>query len=585
MAELQRRSLFRRIVGGFFAWFGFLVLLLVVIGIVVGLWVAPRGPRIGDDTVLTIDLTQPLTDGPPPASFERVLLGGRPTLRDTIEAIGIAGKDSRVKGLVARLGGGGFQLAQVQELRDAITGFRANGKFAYGYADSFGELGGGTGIYYLATAFEQLWLQPYSSIGLVGLRAEQPFIRGTLDKLGVTARFDHREEYKTAMNLLTEKQMTPSHREETEGLLKSMFGQIVRGIAEARHLTEGQVRALVDQGPFSSEEALAAHLIDHLGGRDDAMAAARAKAGGGDKLIKLARYAESQGPAHRSGPTIAVIDADGLIQSGGGGASPFATATSIGADDLARAFREATSDPKVRAIVFRIDSPGGSAVASETIWEATLRAKKAGKPLVVSMGNVAGSGGYYIAAAASTIVAEPGTLTGSIGVVGGKFLIDGLSEKLGVTWDSAQIGANAGLLSMTQDFTPDGHARFEKFLDNVYAGFKDRVAQGRKLAPAAVEAVAKGRVWTGEEARANGLVDALGGFDVALDLAKHAAGITIDSDVTLKNFPKEGRSLWSRLVDRTEDEAMVAPLRPYLRLLSLATAPPGALTMEPLVIQ
>jgi protease-4 len=585
MTEPYRRSLFRRIVGGFFAWFGFIVLLLIVVGVVAKIWITPSGPKIGDATVLTLDLTEALADGPPTSSWEHALLGSKPSLRQTIEAIDTAGKDARIKGLVARLGTGRFQLAQIQELRDAVAGFRANGKFAYAYADSFGEMGGGTGSYYLATAFDQIWLQPFSELGLVGLRAEQPFFHGVLDKIGVAAHFDHREEYKTAMSMFTDKVMSPAQREETTDLLKALFGQIVRGIGERRHLADGEVRALVDQGPFSSGDAVKAHLIDHIGGRDDVFAAARAKTGGKDTMVSVQQYGDDEGSPHRSGPVVAVIDADGLILSGGTNPSPFTAAAGVGADDVARAFREATNDPQVRAIVFRIDSPGGSAVASETIWEATLRAKKTGKPLVVSMGDLAASGGYYIAANADTIVAEPGTLTGSIGVVGGKFAIGGLSDKLGISWDSVQIGANAGLSSLTQDYSPEGYARLQKLLDDFYAGFKGRVAQGRKFDAAKIESLAKGRVWTGEEARANGLVDALGGFDVALDLAKHAAGIAIDSDVTLQRYPHETRTLWSRVFERGEAGALLAMLHPYLQTLMLMTAPPGALTMPPLVIQ
>ncbi|HEX4112778.1 MAG TPA: signal peptide peptidase SppA [Stellaceae bacterium] len=585
MAESYHRSLFRRIVGGFFAWFGFIVLVLIVVGVVAKIWLTPGGPAIGDATVLTLDLTDALADGRPTSSLEHLLLGAKPSLRQTIEAIDAAGKDSRVKGLVAQLGTGRFQLAQIQELRDAVAGFRANGKFAYAYADSFGEMGGGTGSYYLATAFDQIWLQPFSELGLVGLRAEQPFFHDALDKAGITAHFDHREEFKTAMSMFTDKVMSAAQREETQDLLNSLFGQIVRGIGERRHLAEGDVRTLVDRGPFFSDDAVKTHLLDHLGGRDDVFAAARAKAGGKDTLLSVEQYGDQEGPPHRSGPVIAVIDADGLILSGSSSPSPFTAAAGVGADDVARAFREATTDSQVRAIVFRIDSPGGSAVASETIWEATLRAKKAGKPLVVSMGDLAASGGYYIASNADTIVAEPGTLTGSIGVVGGKFAIGGLSDKLGIGWDSVQVGANAGLSSVTQDFSPEGYARLQKLLDNFYAGFKSRVAQGRKFDAVKVESVAKGRVWTGEEARANGLVDALGGFDVALDLAKHSAGIAIDSDVTLKRFPRETRTLWARIFDRTEAGAMLAMLHPYLQTLLLMTAPPGALTMQPLWIQ
>jgi protease IV len=584
----MHRSLFRRIVGGFFAWVGFLVVLVLVIGIVAGIVLRTRGAAIEGHSILTVDLSQAFTDGPPQGPIDRALFGARPTLRETIESIDAAGKDGHVIGMIARLGGdGAYLIAQIQELRDAVAGFRANGKFAYGYADGFGELGGGTGSYYLATAFDKIWLQPYSTLGLVGLRAEQPFFHNSLDKVGIEARIDHREDFKTAMNMFTETKMTPAHREETESLLKSLFGQIVQGIAESRHMADAQVRAFIDKGPYSSEDALTAHLVDALGGRDDTIAAAKAKAGGTGNLVGLEDYLASMGPIHRSGPTIAVIDADGLIQSGEANPSPLASGGrfGVGADTLARAFREATDDPNVRAIVFRVDSPGGSAVASETIWEATLRARKAHKPLVVSMGDLAASGGYYIAANADTIVAEPGTLTGSIGVVGGKYLINGLSEKLGITWDNVQIGANASISSVTDDFTPEGKIVFEKSLDHFYAGFKSRVAQGRKFDAAKVEAVAQGRVWTGEQARSNGLVDALGGFDIALDLAKHAAGITIDSDVTLVSFPQESRTVWSRLFHHGQDAAILAVIQPYWELLSLATAPPGAFTMAPIVIK
>ncbi len=580
MAGGSGRSLLRRIVGGFFAWFGFLVALLIVLAIGVGLWFAPRATAIESGTVLTLDLTEEFPAGPPQTALERALFGAKPSLTEAIATLDQAAADTRVKGVVARLGDG-LTLAQIQEWRDAIAAFRAAGKFAYGYADALGELGGGTGGYYLATAFDSIWLQAYSTLGFVGLRAEQPFLHDTLDKIGVAPRLDHREEYKSAMNMLTETSMTPAQREETESLLTSLFGQIVRGVAERRNLSEDQVSALVDQGPFSSEQALAAHLIDHVGGRDDAVGAA-----GAANLVSLEKYAASVGRAHRTGPAIAVIYANGLIQRGDGdGGSPLSAASGVAGDRLARAFREAAADPDIRAILFRIDSPGGSAVASETIWEATLRAKAAHKPLIVSMGDVAGSGGYYIAAAADKIVAEPATLTGSIGVVGGKFLINGLSGKLGVTWDSAQIGANAGLLSMTEDFSAAGHEHFERFLDLVYDGFKDRVAQGRKLDPAKVEAVAKGRVWTGEEAKARGLVDVLGGFDVALGLAKEAAGIPVSSDVSLKKFPQSERNWWRQLLDGAESATLVTALRPLVQTLQLLTTPPGALTMPPLEIR
>jgi protease-4 len=297
-----------------------------------------------------------------------------------------------------------------------------------------------------------------------------------------------------------------------------------------------------------------------------------------------------------------VIYGNGVINRGNSSSNPLSGNTVMGADTLARAFRLAAEDASVRAILFRIDSPGGSATASETIWREAVRAREAGKPLIVSMGNVAGSGGYYVAAGADKIVAEPATLTGSIGVVSGKVLVGGLSQKLGVTWDAVQIGRNAGMFSVVDEFTPAEHERFERTLDAVYGVFKDRVATGRKLGAEAVEDVARGRVWTGADAKERHLVDELGGFGTALALAKAAAGIAADSDVTLKTFPPTNDSpsaVIARLMGRSVpgDDArsaaarlaaldrLLATLAPILQRLDLAAAPPGALTMPPVDVR
>ena len=591
----------RRVIVGFFASIGVFVVSLVLLGVGFWFFVAPHEKPLADTDVLQIDLTQPLPEGASDGGIERLLVGERTTLRDVLDAVERGENDPRVKGLVARLGGGSLGTAEVQELRDAVARFRAKGKFAFGYADSFGELGSGTRGYYLASAFDQLWLQPVGGVGLIGLRVEVPFFRGTLDKLGIEPRFDHREEFKTAMNTLTETKMTPAHREETEALLNSVYGQIVAGIAQGRRLDPARVRELIDEGPFTADQALEAHLVDHLGYREDAIAAARVRAGENAALVPLRRYLDVAGRPYRSGPTIAVIYGTGLITGGKSSSSPLSGSDFLGADTLARAFRLAAKDPDVRAILFRIDSPGGSATASETIWREVLRAKEAGKPIIVSMGDVAGSGGYYIAAAADKIVAEPATLTGSIGVVGGKVLVGGLAGKLGITWDGAQIGRNADIDSIVDDFTPQERASFERSLDYVYSVFKQRVAQGRKLGADAVEAAAKGRVWTGEDAKARGLVDALGGFHEALLLAKQAAGIPVDSSVTLKAFPppsEKPAAVIARLLGRSvPDEGehvaarlaaldrVLAAVAPALRRVELATAPPGALTMPPLELK
>ena len=585
----------RRLIVGFLAVIGFFVVAFFALGI--GFWIVatPGEERLGEANLLSLDLTKPLAEGPPGDGVERLVIGEQMTLRDAVEGLLRAADDARVKGVIARVGDGTLGTAQMQELRDALVRFRATGKFAFAYADSFGEAGSGMRSYYLATAFDEIWLQPVGEVGLVGIRVDMPFFRGTLDKLGVTPRFDHRSEYKTAMNTLTETAMTPAHREETEALLHSVFEQLVHGIAQGRKLEPQAVKALVDQGPFSAEQAHDARLIDHLGYRDDAMEAARSRAGQGAKLVSLLRYLDAAGRPHQSGPTIAVIYGKGLITRGDSSDNPLSGSGILGADTLARAFRAAADDKNVRAILFRIDSPGGSASASETIWREVLRAKNAGKPVIVSMGDVAGSGGYYIAAPADKIVADPATLTGSIGVVAGKVLLGGLSEKLGITWDAVQLGKNAGIDSVVADYSPTEYAHFEQMLDHLYASFKSRVAEGRKLSAEAVEQVARGRVWTGEDASTRGLIDALGGFETALAIAKEKAGIGAASDVTLQTFPPVSNTpgaLLARLMGRESgnDDAASAPgaltaLRPLLRRFELAAQPPGALTMPPIELR
>jgi protease IV len=403
-------------------------------------------------------------------------------------------------------------------------------------------------------------------------------------------RFDHREEYKSAADPALEKQMTAPDREQLQALLDSVYGQIVKGIATDRKLDEGTVRGLVDRGPLLAQEALDAHLVDHIGYSDEALASLGVASDGDKRPLPVARYLAAAGRPHESGPTVALIYATGLITRGGNSENPILGDSTSGADAIIRAFRMAERDKDVRAILFRIDSPGGSAVASESIWRETLRAKEAGKKVIVSMGDVAGSGGYYIAAAADKIVADPATITGSIGVVAGKVLIKGLLEKIGANTSGVQVGANAGLSSAFEDFSPEGYRRFETVLDDIYAGFKARVAQGRKMDAATVERIAKGRIWSGEDAKAKGLVDALGGIGTALALAKSEAGIAPDQDVTVKLYPPPESPL-SLVLTRAmggdpgaEDSSIarsLAFLRPVLVALDRLAAPPVALLMAP----
>ena len=584
----------RRLIVGFFALIGFTTVLLVGGLLAIG-GLRPSVTPLPANIVLTADLTKGLPEGASDDPLLRLLFGGKTTLRDFLDAIEAAGNDPRVKMLLARVGDDELGLAKIQEVRDAIAAFRAKGKLTLAFADSFGEFGPGTRPYYLATAFDEIWLQPMGNVGLTGLYAESPFLKGTLDILGIVPEFDHREEYKTAMNLLTETKMTAPHREEVEALLGSVAGQVVRGIAQARKLAEAEVRAVIDRGPLLATEAVEAKLVDRLGYRDEVMAHARARAGSGAELLSLGTYLDRVGRPHHEGTTIALIYGSGLVVRSGGAANPVTGSNVMAATEITRAFRAAVRDSSVRAIVFRVDSPGGSAVASETIWHEVVFARERGKPVVVSMGDVAGSGGYYVAAAADKIVAEPATLTGSIGVLAGKLVVADLLKKAGVSTDSAQVGANAAMFSPTVEFSARAHSRLEAFLDEIYKGFKDHVAAGRHMTQEEVEAVAKGRVWSGEDAKAHGLVDELGGYQAAIRLAKAAANLPPEAPFTLTVFPREegpAELLYNRLTgkDRERDDGTVSSgsierslkaLQPLLQRLE-AILDPGVLAMPPL---
>jgi len=583
----------RRLVVGFFAAVGFLTVLLLFGVFLLTKELKPIVTPLADNIILTVDLTQGLAEGPHQDRLLRLLLGSEPSLRDVLDGIETASSDPRVKVLLARVGDDELGLAKIQELRDAIAAFRAKGKFALAFADSFGEFGPGTRPYYLATAFDEIWLQPMGNVGLTGLYAEVPFFKGTLDLLGIVPEFDHREEFKTAMNSLTETKMTPPHREEVDALLASIGGQIIHGIAEGRKLPEAEVREAIDRGPLLADEARQAKLVDRVGYRDEVLAQARAHARSGAELTGLTTYLDRAGRPHREGSTIALIYGSGLIQRAASSANPLTESNVMAATEITRAFRAAVRDPAVRAILFRIDSPGGSVVASESIWREVVFARERGKPVVVSMGDVAGSGGYYVAAAADKIVAEPSTLTGSIGVLAGKLVVSDLFRKLGMSTDSAQVGANAAMYSSTSEFSTRAHSRLEAFLDETYKGFKDHVASGRHMTQEEVEEVARGRVWSGEDAKARGLVDELGGSAVALRLAKEAAKLAPDAAVKLTVFPREKEPfeiVFDRLVGKERDgdepgassqsiERSLKAAQPLLQRLETLLDNSGVLTM------
>lgn len=557
------------------------------------------GPGVPQRTVLELDLERPLVESTPADPVARVLTGGGgQTVADVLAALERARTDDRVAGVIAHVGGAGAGgMARTQELRDAIREFRASGKFAVAFSETFGEFGPGNQGYYLATAFDEIWLQPSGDVGLNGLMMQAMFLRGAFDKLDVAVRMDSRYEYKNALNMYTERAYTPAHREASQAILSSMFDQLVEGVADGRGLAPEAVRALIDRGPFLGPEAHAEGLVDRLAYRDEVMAAVKERAGAGAELLYADKYLERAGRPNRKGARIAVVYGVGAVTRGSSGFDPLFRDATMGSDTVAGALRAAIDDPEVKAILFRVDSPGGSYVASDTIWRETARARAAGKPVIVSMGNVAGSGGYFVAMNATKIVAQPATITGSIGVLGGKLLTRQLFERFGVSYDAVTSSANADMWSDTHDFSAGGWQRFQAWLDRVYIDFTQKVADDRGLSIDKVREIAKGRIWTGRDAQKLGLVDELGGFPVALRLAREAAGIAADAPIELHVYP-ESEGLFARLFggggDSSDDVAatritvgLVDDLRPVaaqLRALGFAAGAHGVLSTPPVAL-
>jgi protease-4 len=530
---------------------GFFLLLLFAFALLI--FAAGGKPPLPAKILLEANLEHSAIEDVPDDPAAKIMLEQTPVIRDLVEALEKGSTDSRVAGLVGRFGGSSLSLAQAQEIRDAVTRFRAKGKFAVAYSETFGEFGPASGSYYLATGFEQIWLQPSGDVGLTGVIMESPFIKGTLDKLGVKPRMDHRYEYKNAMNFYTETKFTAAHREAMEKVKNSWFDQMVRGIAAGRKLKPEEVRALVDRGPFLGKEAVDARLVDGLAYKDEVYSKVKQRAGAGAQTLSLKKYLDRAGRPHDHGPVIALIYGAGAVTRGRSNFNPMNEDFTMGSDTVTAAFRSAIEDSRVKAILFRVDSPGGSYVASDAIWQQTVAARKAGKPVIVSMSTLAGSGGYFVAMDATKIVAQPGTITGSIGVLGGKMLTNGLWQKLGISFDEVHSGEPSTMFSSTHDFTPHQWARFQAWLDRVYTDFTGKVAAGRKLSKEKVLEIAKGRIWTGEDAKAIGLVDELGGFPTALAAAKKAAGIAESEEIKLVEFPQP-KTTFQAIMDRINGE-------------------------------
>jgi protease-4 len=522
-----------------------------------------REPAVPSNATLVLKVGGSLSELAP-ADVVGYLRGSRtPTVRSIVDTLRKAKVDSRVKAVLLKPTG--FESpfwAKVQEVRDAVLDFKKSGKPVYAYVEY-----GGDREYYLATAADKVFLMPSTPLDLVGVATYELFLRGTLDKIGAVADLHRIGQYKTAVNTFREKGYTAAHREMDESMNRDLYEQIVRGIADGRKKNEADVRALIDEGPFLPEDALSAGLVDEIAYEDQVDDRLRA----GDERRHLdgddyARVSLSSLGLNK-GPRIAVIYAAGTINGGKNGYDPV-NGPVAGSDTLIDYIRQARRDSSVRAIVLRVDSPGGSASASDAIWRELVitKTERADRPLIVSMSDLAASGGYYIAMPAQVIVAEPSTLTGSIGIFGGKFVTGGVYEKLGAKIESTSIGRHAEINGPARPYNAEELTKLQEQLQSFYDQFVEKVAESRHSTPEKIDALAQGRVWTGRQAKQNGLVDELGGLDRAIAVAKQRAKIAADSDVELVVYPprKSFYELLSEQFSGSADSAQSAAVTAWL---------------------
>jgi protease-4 len=510
----------------------FLVVLAVFALFVVAL---VEGDGLPSRMVLNLDLRNVPPDSSHAATFftERT-----PPTIDTVLALDRAGRDSRVKGVFLQLGGG-LPIAQAEEISAALIRFRATGRFVVAYAQGFNDPG--LGDYLTAASADEIWMEPKSPFGPSGTGAGAVFLRGVFDKINAVPQIVKRADYKSAADMYMEKDYTGPDREQTTAFLTSWYHAAVKAIAAERKVGTKSVTTMFDADPQFAEDAKRAHLVDRLGYDGQAKDAARDRGGERSKLVAMGEYARATESDSEvgNGPHVALIEGTGEIVDGSTGRGGFGQSEAMAGDDYADAFRSAARDHRIKAILFRIDSPGGSVTASDQILEALKEAKAAGKPVIVSMGPLAASGGYYVATAADKIVAEPATLTGSIGVLTGKVAIGKSANMIGLTVDDIGVGKNALFDSAVNPYTPEQLANLNHQADVIYADFMHKVADGRKLPFATVQTIAKGRVWTGADALPKGLVDELGTFWTAAGEVKTLLGITPDTRLVFKRFPEK----------------------------------------------
>jgi protease-4 len=503
-----------------------------------------------EKAVIQLDLRQSISDQDDGDALN--LFQGRAlSVVSVAQTLRAAETDQRVKGLLVRLPEGGLPPAAADEIGQAVKHFAATGKPVIAHSQGIYQSGVAVASYRVGAAASQLWMQPGSALQAVGVASEEAFLKRLFDKYGVKADYQQRYEYKNAVNPYLYEDYTPAHREATLSWMTSVLDSETAAAAADRRQNPVALKAQLAAGPYSAEDALSKKLIDRVGQVGEAQAELLGRAGSGAKLIDFSAYRRDVKDRPAAGrPTIAVIGAEGTIVTGSSANNGFGRGGNIFSDDVASAFTAAAKDKEVKAIVFRVSSPGGSDTASEQIAAGLRQAKAAGKPVVVSMGTYAASGGYWVSSEASSIVAQPSTLTGSIGVFGGKFALGEALSRFGVDLRNLSVGGDfATAFNAGEPFTESQRAAVSAWMDRIYEGFVERVAKGRRLPPERVREIAKGRVWTGVQAQGLGLVDKQGGFYAAIDEAKRLSGIAAGQDVHLKRI--QGRASPFEVLRRT----------------------------------
>lgn len=538
----------------------FLVLFLLIITFSLMLYFAFKEKGIGKNSILKVTISGEIQEYCPCLPFSFLFGKKKLCLYDYERIIRDAAKNPKIIGLYLRIKPFSIGPGKIEELVKAIEDFNKSKKKSFAYTETFGEFGPSNGAFWLASSANKVYLNPDGYVNLVGLNAEVPFLKGTLDKLHIYPDLYHIAEYKTAMNIFTEKKFTDAHKEMEESLVNSIFDNMISSISKFRTIKKDELINIIEKGPLSGKEALKLNLVDGLLYEDEIEDKLKEISGGDD-------YEVVQDSKYRFEPKIgkdkiALIFGMGGIYVGQSDESPFGGTPGMGSETIAKYFKNARKDKSIKAVIFRVDSGGGSAIASEIIRRELILTKKE-KPVVVSMSDVAGSGGYWVSMSANSIIAQPSTLTGSIGVVVGKFNMKGFWEDLiGITFDKVKKGAQADFYSSLQNFTPEQKEILNKMMSEIYDEFVINVSKERNISEEEVRKIAKGRVWTGIQALDLKLIDKIGGYSEAIEEAKKLAKIPPEKDVQIVIFPK--KKSFMEIFNQDEESEIEILLKSYL---------------------